>query len=97
MSYNGRIEVPKPDLEEKENLKTNFIVDNKPKSRPGATESVLMQKVSRILQKRDLNKDNRTSSLYDGIDPTVSCKSLKHSKNDIISRINSKYGKYKQA
>lgn len=79
---------------EKENIKCNIEIDNvRPKIR--GNESILMQKVTRILEKRDVNKKETqfTPRVYDDINPRPECKSLKHSKNEIISRINSKYGK----
>lgn len=87
--------IPNPgSTHDKENLKNNIEIDKiKPKLR--ANESILMQKVSRILEKRDINKHDPKviSRMYGTADERGTCKSLKHSKNEIIARINNKYGK----
>jgi hypothetical protein len=91
--YNNYIERPTSLHEGKENIKCNIEIDSlRPKIR--GNESILMQKVSRILEKRDINKKESqfTPRIYDDINPRPECKSLKHSKNEIIARINNKYG-----
>lgn len=82
-------------IHDKENLKNNaeLEVQNKPK-RPQPSESILIQKVSRILEKRELNKSNsKFTPRVNDENTSNAYKSLKRSKNEIINRINNKYGK----
>lgn len=80
-------------VHDKENYKNNIEIEKcKPKLR--ANESILMQKVSRILEKREMHKKgHKRDRMYGTSDDRATCASLKHSKNEIIARINNKYGK----
>jgi len=79
----------------KENLVTNIALEKARSGQRKDGESLLMRKVTRILEKRDLNKKSSKYTPREGSGPDYQkiCKSLKHTKNQIIARINNKYGK----
>lgn len=84
-------------MNDKENLRINtkelqlgvLQASNFSHSRP-KKESMLMQKVNRILQKRGKGSKSRPKKFGQ---VGKGYKSLKHTKNEIIDRINNKYGK----
>lgn len=91
-SYNNYVPIPHK-TSNKENFENNIKVEKAlGKTRPN--ESILMQKVSRILEKRELNKLKYTPREEEDLQGGRSSafQSLKHSKNEIIARINNKYG-----
>mmetsp|Transcript_801 Transcript_801/g.669 ORF Transcript_801/g.669 Transcript_801/m.669 type:complete len:262 (+) Transcript_801:395-1180(+) len=91
-SYNNYMTIP-TSIADKENLKQNTEVD---KYRPKlhGKESVLMQKVNRILEKRQITNypKGKSKAYKKSIDrgkyKNSTFKSLKHCKNEIISRMN---------
>ena len=91
-SYNNYMTIP-ASIEEKENLKQNIEVERY-RHKSHAKESVLMQKVNRILEKRSkFGKHKSKNYKKKSIDrirnsKNSTFKSLKHCKNEIISRIN---------
>ena len=90
LSYDGVVN--RNNIFEKENMINNLAVwCGKQRNK----ESILVQKVSRILEKRDINNKNPiyTPRLEESSRKGVKWENLKHSKKDIIARINSKYGK----
>lgn len=82
-------------IHDKENFKSNSELEVLNKSKkPQPSESILIQKVSRILEKREMNKSNsKFTPRADDENTSNAYKSLKRSKNEIINRINNKYGK----
>ena len=90
-SYNNYVPIPHK-MSNKENIGYNIKIEQMGKPK-GGQESILMQKVSRIL-KKSKNKAKFTPRdsevLSEGRGEVW--KSLKHSKNEIIARINNKYG-----
>lgn len=81
-------------LHDKENIKNNSEIEKSSKqNKPLPNESVLIQKVSRILEKREMNKSktNFTPRVHEESSGNAYV-NMKHSKNEIINRINNKYG-----
>jgi hypothetical protein len=80
-------------LNGKENIKNNIDIEKKSKqNKPISNESVLIQKVSRILEKREMNKTKPNLTPRIKVESSGNAYvSMKHSKNEIINRINNKY------
>lgn len=79
---------------DKENLKTNVDINHFIR-KSTQKESVLMQKVNKILERRSKKHKSKSKSKRkpSELPANKTYKSLKHSKNEIIARINNKYGK----
>lgn len=79
---------------DKENLKTNVDISHFIRNST-QKESVLMQKVNKILERRSKIAKSKSKSKRKPSELPVNktYKNLKHSKNEIIARINNKYGK----
>ena len=91
-SYNNYMTIP-ASIQEKENLKQNIDMQ-KYRPKMNTKESVLMQKVNRILEKRNkIAKSKSKPFKKKSIDrnhysKNSTFKSLKHCKNEIIARMN---------